>query len=77
VPIYGEGDVRSPHFLSAPMTLIELWRMYPRIVGPHDIAKLVETGQIVWNSERDMHVEPPKKVEAVMQKPKKGRGKKR
>ena len=29
--IYGEGSVRSPHFLSAQMSLIELWRTYPRI----------------------------------------------
>ena len=75
--IYGEGDVRSPHFLSAPMTLIELWRMYPRILGPHDIVKLRETGQIVWDEQRGVHVEPPKKVEAVAAKPKRGRGKKR
>jgi hypothetical protein len=75
--IYGEGDVRSPHFLSSPLSLIELWRQHRAILGQHDIAKLVEAGQLVFDAQRGTYVEPPKKVEAVAAKPKKGRGKKR
>jgi hypothetical protein len=75
--IYGIGDVRSPHFLSSPMSLIELWRTYPGILGPHDMNFLVKSGQIVFDQDTCVFVEPPKKVEAVVAPAKKTRARKK
>jgi len=78
VSIYGEGNVRSPHFLGPELSLIELWRQHRAILCAHDITKLVETGQLVYD-EHSALVEPPKKIEAAVaaKKAAKKRSKKR
>lgn len=76
--IYGEGDVRSPHFLSSPMTIIELWRAYPRILTPRDMAGLIRSGQLVYDQALNRYIEPPKKVDSgAVAAPRKARKKKR
>lgn len=74
--IYGEGNVRSPHFLSAQMSLIELWRTYPRILEPFGIASLMKSGQLVYDEKLGKCVEPPSKVpvESVVAKKRTKRG---
>lgn len=72
--IYGEGDVRSPHFLSSPMTLIELWRTYPGILAAHDMANLIRSKQLVYDQTSNRYVEPPQKVDSsAVAAPPKGR----
>jgi hypothetical protein len=78
--IYGDGVTRSPHFLSSPMTLIELWRLYPGIIGPHDIAALMRSGQLVYDEALGKCVEPVTKASdlvAPVKKVAKKRSKKR
>lgn len=75
--IYGDGVTRSPHFLSSPMTVIELWRTYPGILGAHDMANLIRSKQLVYDQGANRYVEPPAVVTEVAKKAPKKRGKKR
>lgn len=77
--IYGEGNVRSPHFLGPELSLIELWRQHRAILGQHDLDALVQNGQLVRN-EHGVLVEPPKAgtvAAAKVAKPKKRGGRRK
>ena len=73
VGIYGEGVRGSPHFLSSPMTTLEIFKKWPKLLGPHDIAELMRTGQIRYDETLGKLVAVEPKVEAapvVAKKPK-------
>ena len=76
--IYGEGNVRSPHFMSAEMTPFELWKLYPRMCTPRDFAQLTAEGLIRYDETLGKYVLVPPKVDAPAPPPApKRRGKKR
>jgi hypothetical protein len=67
--IYGDGVTHSPHFLSSPMSLLEIFQKWPKLLGPHDIAKLVVAGQIHFDEGRGSFVVTPPKVVAAAPTP--------
>ena len=60
------------------MTVIELWRTYPGILGAHDMANLIRSKQLVYDEASKRYVEPPRKVDrGAVAAPRRARKKRR